>query len=80
MRKRNGVYQYRGHLAFRAAARAHEKLFPDIKTINGGSRRMAAIYEALDKAYTDGIEDALYLDDKELARMRSRAFPKDRDV
>lgn len=80
MRKRNGVYKYKGYFAFEAASRAHMKLFPDVKTINGGSRRMAALYEALDKAYTDGIEDALYLDDKELARMRSRTFPKDRDV
>lgn len=43
---------------------------------------MGAIFRALDKAYTDGIEDALQLSDEELKRERRKIQPKhpDQDV
>ena len=80
MKRSKGLYRYRGYAAFKAACVAHERLFPGEKSIDGGSRRMAAIYAALDIAYTDGIKDAAQLDDGELRKIRKRISTMDRDV
>jgi hypothetical protein len=81
MKKRKGLYKYDGYLAFRVAAEAHHAILPTAEC-DGGSRTMGAIFRALDKAYTDGIEDALQLSDEELKRERRKIQPKhpDQDV
>jgi hypothetical protein len=80
MKKRNGLYQYCGYLAFRVMADLHEKLWPEEKEISGSSRRASHIFKALSKAYTDGIEDAAQLSDEELAILRKRIARRDWDV
>ena len=72
LKKQRGLYRYRGYSAFRVMAELHEKLWPGENNIDGGTRRASRIFEALSKAYTDGIEDAAQLDDEELRKLRKR--------
>lgn len=66
MKKRKGLYKYAGYHAFRVAAELHAELFPGEKSIDGGTRKMGVILRAFDKVYTDGVEDAIQLDEREL--------------
>jgi hypothetical protein len=78
MMRRKGLYRYEGYLAFRLAAEIHEALFPG-KPVDGGTRKMSAIFRGLSKAYTDGIEDALQQGDEWIRHERKRISVRDRD-
>jgi hypothetical protein len=74
------LYKQRGYFAFRLMADLHRELFPDQKSVDGNSRIAHKIYHALNKAYTDGIEDAAQMEDDKLQRIRRRIYgrtPKD---
>ena len=82
MTKRKGLYSYDGYHAFCVAAAAHGKLLP-AAVCDGGSKTMAVIFRALDRAYTDGVEDALQLSDEQRKREIRKIVPvaiRDRDV
>ena len=80
MKTYKGMLKYRDYFAFCVMAELHASLFPGDKSIDGGSRRAGKIFKALDKAYTDGFEDAAQLDDAALAKVRRRFSPRDRGV
>jgi len=72
MKRKRGLFRYEGYFAFRVACEIHEALLPnESKSIDGWSKRMAAIYRALDKVYTDGVEDAVQEDDRWIACQRA---------
>jgi hypothetical protein len=73
-------YRYRGYFAFRVMADLHTKLFPEAPGVDGASRKAAHIFRALDKAYTDGVEDTLQQSDEWIAKQRKRIAVKERDV
>lgn len=70
MKRSKGLFRYEGYFAFKIACEIHEALFPGKTRIDGGSRKMRAIYRALDKVYTDGVEDAVQHDDAWIAAQR----------
>lgn len=72
-------YEYKGYFAFRVMADLHQKLFPG-QVADGGTRKASAIFHALDKAYTDGVEDTLQQSDEWIAKQRKRITAKDRDI
>lgn len=72
MKRRKGLFRYEGYFAFKIACEIHEALFPKEARIDGGSHKMRAIYRALDKVYTDGVEDAVQHDDAWIAAQRRR--------
>lgn len=74
MKRKKGLFEYRGYFAFKVACEIHEALFPKETRIDGNSRRMRAIYQALDKAYTDGVEDAVQHDDRWIEAQRRWIF------
>jgi hypothetical protein len=67
-----GRYKYEGYLAFRVMAELHAELFPNEKSIDGGSRKAQKIFRAFNKVYTDGVEDTLQRDDEWIAKQRKR--------
>ena len=69
MKRRKGLYQFMGYRAFKVSAKIHRVLFP-VAVCNAGSREMRAIYAGLDRAYTEGVEDALAQNDRWIARTR----------
>jgi hypothetical protein len=80
VKRTRGLYRYSGYLAFKVMAELHQKLWPNQSDIDVASRRATHIFSALSKAYTDGIEDAAQLDDRELAKIRRRISEKDADI
>ena len=83
MRNTKGIYRYDGYHAFKVAAKLHEELFPKETHIDGGSRKIGAIFRALSKAYTDGVEDALQLSPEQRKIEERKILPahlRDRDV
>lgn len=73
MNKSKVRYKYnRGYFAFQIMAELHRKLFPKEEVVDGGSRRASAIFQAIDKAYNDGVEDTLQASDEWIAKQRKR--------
>ena len=72
-------YKYEGYTAFCVMAELYQKLFPG-QNADGGTRKASAIFRALNKAYTDGVEDTLQRDDEWIARQRKRIAAKEMDV
>ena len=79
MKKRKGLYKYGGYYAFRIAAELHGKLFPGAPC-DGGTQKMQHIFHAFEKVYTDGVEDALQLDENQLKAERRKIMAKEWDV
>ena len=52
MKRSKGLFRYEG-FAFKIACEIHEALFPGEPQIDGGSRKMQAIYRALDVQHDD---------------------------
>lgn len=79
-RNRHGHFEYGGYRAFMTMCALHRDMFPGEDAIDGGSSKARAIYRAMDKVYTDGVEDTAQLMPEDLRRIQRRIFPpKDRD-
>jgi len=65
-------YQFDGKRSFDTMAELHQLLWPDVAVIRGSSRTAHQIFQALNRAYTAGIEAAARMDDDELRRIRLR--------
>ena len=80
-KNKRGCYSYGGYFSFKVMAELHRELFPHDNAIDGGTKRAAAIFRALDRAYTDGIEDTAQMDDDGLRKLRKRISRKgDKDI
>lgn len=66
-------YKFEGYAAFKVMAALHQKLFPG-ETADGGTRKAAAIFRALNEAYEYGVEEALGRDDEWIAKERKRLW------
>ena len=79
LRREPLMMKQRGYFGFRIMADLHNALWPG-KDVNGNSRIAHKIYRALDRAYTDGFEDAIQLDETHLARARRRICGREQDI
>jgi len=79
MKTKKPRYQFEGHQSFEIMAALHQVLWPEVTPIGGSSRRAHQIFQALNAAYTAGIEDAALMTEKQLIEVRRRTWKDGRN-